>query len=278
MKTVCISAGHQPSLDNGASSDGLYEAELTIKIADKVVEILRKHQVPALYVPNDISLTSTIKWINDRALQIDGCAVDIHINSGGGTGWEAFYYGNGNNKSSELSQFMVDALVQEAGLKSRGIKSEYSTRHGKLGFVHDTIPVAALVECGFIDTHRDRILLKSDEGIYKIAKGVARGILGYIGVTWDASLLNPVIVPPEENNSCQNEKAEIETLKTQVKDERNHNKALQIDHDNLKKEFSDYKETVLTEATKPGEPSNQAIEEQNKLLKVLTEFLRKFFK
>ena len=275
MKTVCISAGHQPGFDNGASSDGLYEAELTIKISDKVVEILRKHSVPTLYVPNNISLVSTIDWINDRAEQIDGCAVDIHINSGGGTGWEAYYYGNGNNESSKLSQFMVDALVQEAGLVSRGIKSEYSTRHKKLGFVHDTIPVAALVECGFIDTHMDRILLKSDDGIYEIAKGVARGILGYIGAIWDPSLLNEQTLPPEENVSCQNEKAEIDKLQTQLRDEKNHNVALQKDFDEYKLRFSTPKEEVTTEGPKPEIPADQAEQQEKSILKDLKSlFLR----
>jgi N-acetylmuramoyl-L-alanine amidase len=184
-KTIAISAGHQPGLDNGAASGGLLEANLTIQIADRVVDVLRKHGVPVLYVPNNISLTATIGWINDRASQINGCAIDIHINSGGGTGWEAFYDHPGNNQSSKLAQFMVDALVAEAGLKSRGIKSESATRHGKLGFISDTRCVASLVECGFIDTAADRKLLSTADGINRIAKGVARGALGYIGVAWN---------------------------------------------------------------------------------------------
>ena|SRR3990167_4904544 len=190
-RTVAISAGHQPGIDNGASSGGLLEANLTIEIANKVVDILLKHSVPTLYVPNNISLTETIRWINARGMQIDGCAVDIHINSGGGTGWEAFYYGNGQNKSSNLAQFMVDALFVEAGLVKRGIKSEYQTRHKRLGFIHDTIPVASLVECGFIDRIEDRKLLSDPDGIGRIAKGVARGILGYLGIAWNPALINP---------------------------------------------------------------------------------------
>ncbi|HEC66790.1 MAG TPA: N-acetylmuramoyl-L-alanine amidase [bacterium] len=195
-KTVCISAGHQPGFDPGAMSNGLVEADLTIKIADKVVEILRKHSVPTLYVPNNISLFSTITWINDRNKQIDGCAVDIHINSAKGTGWEAYYYGDGNNSSEKLSQFMVDALEAETSLPSRGVKSEYTTNRGKLGFVHDTVPVASLIECGFIDRDADRKLLSTEEGLFQIAKGVARGILGYIGVLWRPELITEKDPPP----------------------------------------------------------------------------------
>lgn len=207
MKTVAISAGHGAG-DNGAQSGGLSEASLTIQIADKVVDILKKHSVPVLYVPNNINLIDTIKWINTRANQIDGCAIDIHINSGGGTGWEAFYYAYGNNESSRVSQFMVDALQAETGLVSRGIKSEYTTRHGRLGFVHDTIPVAALVECGFIDTTVDRALLNNPQGIMKIAKGVARGILGYIKVQWKPELLNPTPTPPITSPTSDAQKLE----------------------------------------------------------------------
>jgi len=277
MKTVAISAGHQPGVDNGASKDGLYEADLTIKIADRVVEILRKHSVPTLYVPNNISLTSTISWINDRANQIDGCAVDIHINSGGGTGWEAYYYGNGNNESSKLSQFMVDAMVEEAGLKSRGIKSEYNTRHGKLGFVHDTIPVAALVECGFIDTEPDRFLLSSDEGIYRIAKGVARGILEYIKVAWNPSLLNPAPVTPEKNDTCINEKIKIKELEDQLKIQINQNMILRTEYENYKKQNSNQPTIVLSTAPVLSEPSNQAKEETSNALKGFIQVVKKLF-
>lgn len=195
-KTVAISAGHQPGVDNGAASNGLLEANLTIQIADKVVDILRKHGVPVLYVPNNIDLISTINWINQRANQIDGCAVDIHINSGGGSGVEGWNYAGGPNESDKLSQFLADACAAETGLPNRGVKDETVNRHGKLGFIHDTIPTAALIECGFIDTDADRKVLNNPEGIFKMAKGVARGVLGYIGVAWKPELLGPVAPTP----------------------------------------------------------------------------------
>jgi regulator of replication initiation timing len=81
-------------------------------------------------------------------------------------------------------------------MKNRGPKDESTNQDGKLGFVHDTKPLVALVECGFIDNEEDRKFYTSDEGITKIAKGIVRGLLGYIGEDWKPELANPVIAPP----------------------------------------------------------------------------------
>lgn len=186
-KTVALSAGHQLHVDNGASYKELIEADLTIKIAMRAAEIIRKHGVDCLYVPDNLSLVQTIAWINQRASQISIC-VDVHINSGkGGNGVEGWNYVGGPNASDVLSRNLADACAAETGLKNRGVKDESTNRYGKLGFVHDTKPVAALIECGFIEGDYD--FLRSAEGQEKMARGVARGGLTNIGVTWNPGLL-----------------------------------------------------------------------------------------
>ena len=181
MKTICLSAGHQPGVDNGAAFNDLREADLTVKITNRAAEIVRQHGLGCLVVPDSLDLVQTIRWINERANQIELC-VDVHINSGGGTGVEAWNYAGGPNASDRLSKSLADACATETGLPNRGIKDELTNRHGRLGFVHDTTPIAALVECGFIDG--DYAFLKSSAGIEKLARGVARGCLDFLAVPW----------------------------------------------------------------------------------------------
>ncbi len=187
MKTICISAGHY-TFDPGAVYGNLQERDLTIEITNAVAEMLRLHGIGVLDVPDDIDLVGTIAWINARASQID-CAVEIHINAGWGTGMETWYY-HADVTSKKLAQFINDACIAETGLKDRGVKDEFTAPPGRLGFVHDTQPLAVLTECGFIDG--DNNFLSNKENRYALAKGVARGILSYFGITWSPSLLTPV--------------------------------------------------------------------------------------
>jgi len=195
MKTVCLSAGHY-TLDPGAVSGSLIERDLVALITNYAAIMLRKHGIPTLEVPNDLNLIATIAWINDRSSQID-LACEIHINAGGGTGIETWYYYN-DGTSKKLAEFINDACVAETGLANRGVKDEVNSPPGRLGFIHDTLPLAVLVECGFIDG--DSSYFTKDENLFTFAKGVARGILSYIGVTWNPNLIYPQVQPSPPPN------------------------------------------------------------------------------
>ncbi|HEC66493.1 MAG TPA: N-acetylmuramoyl-L-alanine amidase [bacterium] len=187
-KTICLSAGHSVT-ESGAfnKKENLKESDLNMDIVAKTAEILRIHGIDTLTVPDNLSLQATINWINERSNQIDVC-VESHVNSGGGHGVEAWHY-TGSEKSKEFCQFMVDAIVAETGMRDRGIKDESTNKHGKLGFVHDTNPLAGLVETGFIHSDNDLKLLKTNQGKMRIAKGLARGLLSYLGKEWKPDLL-----------------------------------------------------------------------------------------
>jgi len=213
MKAICLSAGHYTN-DPGAISGSLIERDLTIKITNRCADIIRKHSIDVLQVPDDIDLVPTINWINSRATQIELC-VEIHINAGGGHGMETWYYKN-SSESKKLATFINDACVAETGLANRGVKDESTNQWGKLGFVHDTLPLACLTECGFIDGDYD--YLSVDENLTRLAKGVARGIISYLGKKWTPELLNPVAETPVLNNK-ELEKAlsDLQNLKDKVK-------------------------------------------------------------
>ena len=221
-KTVCLNAGHsftQP----GAVRGNLKENDLNIDIVEKAANILRIHGVDTLTVPDDLSLIKTIQWINERAKQID-IAVACHVNATkGGAGVEAWHYRN-SSKSKELGRFLVDAVVAETGMKNRGVKDEVKNRYKKLGFVHDTYPLAALIENGFIDNEFDKKILSSDEGRMRIAKGVARGILSYFGRDWKPDLL--IKKMPQGKQIEEQNKRIREFEKTALATEKRHNQEL----------------------------------------------------
>lgn len=225
MKTIIISAGHSLSDPGAVYNPGTKENFLTMSLTKLTASYLRSHGIGVLEVPDTLSLVDTIKWVNGRASEgaIELC-VEIHTNSmtdKNPKGVEAWYYhdfatGLGDEGSKRLSQCMVDAIVVEAGMSSRGVFDESTNKWGKLGFVHDTKPLASLVECGFISNDFDRNILMSDKGRENIAKGLTRGILTFMEEAWRPEVINPAIDTVNENTKdkqIEELQKELEALK-----------------------------------------------------------------
>lgn len=225
MKTVIISAGHSLSEPGAVYLPGGKENFLTIELVKLIATYLRSHGIGVLEVPDTLSLLDTIKWVNGRASEgkIE-LAVEVHCNASvdkNARGVEAWYYhdfatGHGDEDSKRLSQSMVDGINVESGLPIRGVFDESTNKWGRLGFVHDTKPLASLVECGFVSNEVDKSILISDVGRSNIAKGVTRGILTFLGEAWKPELINPTTDVPAEDakDKLINElKTELESLK-----------------------------------------------------------------
>lgn len=225
MKTIIISAGHSLSEPGAVYLPGGKENFLTIELAKLVSTYLRNHGIGVLEVPDNLSLVDTIKWINGRASEgkIEAC-IEIHCNAStdkSAKGVEAWYYhdfstGLGDEDSKRLSQCMVDAINVESGLSVRGVFDESVNKWGKLGFVHDTKPLASLVECGFLSNNDDKEVLISTKGRENIAKGITRGVLTFLEEAWRPEVINPSVDTVSENTKdkqIDDLKKELDALK-----------------------------------------------------------------
>lgn len=209
MKTIALSAGHS-NTDPGAVYKGLIERDLNIKIVDIATKILRANGVGVINIPNELSLAQTISYINARKQIINAC-LEVHINSSTkpntGVGLEGWYYHN-NEESKYFIDTIVDATQKYTGMGSRGVKDEaYANIWKKLGFVHDTIPLAGLIECVFINSDTDRKYLSNENGLYNIGKGIAIGILDYLNIKF-----------VEEKSKEEMEKQELSEIKSKLAD------------------------------------------------------------
>ena len=173
QKRVILAAGHGGG-DNGAIGQGTTEAYETVQITDKVAEILRQAGgIEVVVVPHSLNLGPTIDWINARYRNLtDGLSIEIHKNSGGGTGSEVWAPSYPDATSKANAQKIADALALATGQRNRGVKEAQHNRWGRLGFTDDTRTYALLVEAGFIDV--DPV---DDNADAAYAKGIAQGIL-----------------------------------------------------------------------------------------------------
>ena len=179
MAKVYVGIGHGGS-DPGAVSGNHKEAAYALDIGTACAAELRRNGVSVMQ-----SRTSNVT--EKLAIKIDECnrynpslAVDIHLNAGGGDGFEVFY-GKTDAKSRTLGQ-KIETAVKAIGQNSRGLKIKLNNS-GKdyFGFIRQTKCTAVLVECAFIDS-KDVQIVDTKAERERMGVAIARGILAYLGI------------------------------------------------------------------------------------------------
>lgn len=180
MVKIFVDPGHGGS-DPGAIANGLQEKDVCLQIALKMKKFLREK-----YSGHQIKMSRTI----DRALSLKertdmanrwgaDYLVSVHINAGGGTGFESYIYnGSYTNKmkTNRLREFIHDEIVGVTQFKDRGKKE------ANFHMLRESQMPAILTENGFIDTISDANQLKDKKFLRKIARGHTRGIAKAFGL------------------------------------------------------------------------------------------------
>lgn len=167
---VFIGVGHGGS-DPGAVSGSYIEKNITLTMSLACKEELERHGV--------VVGISRTKDENDRLKEeIVECnafnpdvSIEIHINSGGGNGFEIYI--QNTSASKKLAQLVQDE-VWKLGQNSRGIKYNSS-----LGWTREVKSVTVLAEAFFLDTPADRYDV---EGQKKFGVAYAHALLRYLGI------------------------------------------------------------------------------------------------
>lgn len=191
-KKLVIDPGHGGS-DSGAVNGSYREKDFTLQIALKVRDYLAKnHEVSILMTrttDTTVSLTQRTDYAN--ANQADYFA-SIHINAGGGTGWESYIY-NGT-----VSQFTIDAQNRIHSTVMGVIGPKYGVRdRGKkranFHVLRESNMPAILMENLFIDTTQDLNLLRNATFIKDLADVIGLGIAKALSLPKKATGLYKVI-------------------------------------------------------------------------------------
>lgn len=168
------SAGHHLK-DAGAVYNGRQENLETIKFRDLLVAELKKLGVKVITDKDN----QTNRQYQNTIQPGDGSVIlDIHFNAGGeiATGTECLVSNEDYYKPNSLSKRMADEICQTTsvvlGVKNRGTKPESTTRHGKLGILHQGAGVAVLWEICFISNKED--MTKYDANIGGLARAIAK--------------------------------------------------------------------------------------------------------
>ncbi|MCM2987902.1 N-acetylmuramoyl-L-alanine amidase [Bacillus safensis] len=179
-KKIMLDPGHGRH-DPGAAANGLKEKDLVLTIAKKTKAILEK-----VYGATVKLTRSTDVYINlsQRARLANNWGADyfasIHINAGGGTGFETFRFDKLSTASSTGKQQKIVHDVILSKIKDK--TSNRGTKSKNLAVLRETKMPAILTENLFVDRKKDAALLKQESFLNLLAEGHAEGIAAAVGL------------------------------------------------------------------------------------------------
>jgi N-acetylmuramoyl-L-alanine amidase len=174
-KLVVVDPGHGGH-DPGATGQGLAEKTLTLALGKHLHDaLLRDFDVRVELTRSTdvfVELDRRAAFANERGADY---FVSVHINSGGGTGYEDFVHRSVSSSSATEARRAavhqaVMQLMQGKGMPDRGKKS------ANFAVLRETQMPAILTENLFVDTPQDAHLLRDVAFLEALAEAHARGI------------------------------------------------------------------------------------------------------
>jgi N-acetylmuramoyl-L-alanine amidase len=173
MVKVFIDPGHGGS-DSGAVGNGLSEKNVTLSIATRIRDILQNEYPNAVVkMSRTGDQTVTLKQRTDMANAWGAdFYLSIHINAGGGTGYEDYIYNRLSDRSrtADIQRVIHQEVMKLVGLSDRGAKK------ADFHVIRESAMDAMLTENGFIDNANDAAKMKDANWIENVARGHVNGI------------------------------------------------------------------------------------------------------
>lgn len=197
LPIVVIDPGHGGA-DPGAVSNGfgLREKDLTLTISKHIQYFITRDYIVDFRLTRDTDKTMDLLERSRFANQIDAdYFVSVHINAGGGTGYEDFIHLNLSDASKtatmrDIVHGEIEKVLIKYNIRNRGKKK------ANFAVLRETNMSAVLTETLFIDHLEDQKLLKNEQFLKDIAEAHSHGIAKALGL---AKKVVPAPVVPAPN-------------------------------------------------------------------------------
>ncbi|MED4359482.1 N-acetylmuramoyl-L-alanine amidase [Geobacillus stearothermophilus] len=172
MVRIVLDAGHGGQ-DSGAVGNGLKEKDLTLAIVKHIGRMLGEYEgVEVHYTRTDDRFLE----LSERAAIANKLKADyfisVHINAGGGTGFESYIY-NGQVSSATIA---YQNVIHQEIMKAIGNVTDRGKKRANYAVLRLTNMPAILTENLFIDNPNDAAKLKSEQFLQQIAYGHVIGL------------------------------------------------------------------------------------------------------
>jgi N-acetylmuramoyl-L-alanine amidase len=159
--------------------NGLQEKDINLEISRRLAKVLSGYQVEVALTRNSdvyLGLAQRCALANNLGARY---FCSIHVNGGGGTGFESYTYTGAKEETENLRNAVhskVAAYFQNAGFVDRGKKK------ADFYVLRETIMPAVLLENLFIDHGMDSLRLKSASFLDGLAEAIAGGLAAALGL------------------------------------------------------------------------------------------------
>lgn len=174
MPTIMLDPGHGGS-DPGASQRGNLEKDLNLSIALRTRDYLRENYDVKVSMTRTTDTTVSLAARTNRANRENvDYYCSIHINAGGGRGWESYIYnGPVSSQTVRAQQTLhkyVMSVISKYGARDRGIK------RANFHVLRETKMPAILLENLFVDTTADLNLLRDKSFLNILGDAIGEGL------------------------------------------------------------------------------------------------------
>jgi N-acetylmuramoyl-L-alanine amidase len=180
VKKIMWDPGHGGS-DSGAVANGLQEEHLTFKIVEYSMAYL---------ILNYTGFEQRSTRGHEQTLELskrDDAAdawnadvfISVHINAGGGTGFESYVFTNPSPSESALQNILHEEVL--AAMKQFGSIINRGKKRANFAVLRETNMPSILTENLFIDSN-DSNHLKNEEFIKAVGEAHAKGVVKYLGL------------------------------------------------------------------------------------------------
>lgn len=171
MVKIYLDPGHGGS-DPGAQGNGLQEKNLTLDIAVRIRDILvnEYENVEVRMSRTGDTTVSLAQRTNDANSWGADYFLSIHINAGGGTGFESFRHTSAPAQTARYQSIIHPEIALESLFRDRGMKT------ANFHVLRETRMPALLTENGFIDHATDASRLQNASVRASIARGHVIGL------------------------------------------------------------------------------------------------------
>lgn len=171
MAKIFIDPGHGGT-DSGAVGNGIREKDITLRIGTMVRDMLVS-EYEGVTVRMSRTSDETVS-LSQRSNAANSWGADyfvsIHVNAGGGTGFESFVYTGTGAPTTTYQTAVHKRVINLTNWGDRGKKQ------ANFHVVRETNMPAILTENGFIDNASDANKLKNASFLSTLARGHAEGI------------------------------------------------------------------------------------------------------
>lgn len=172
MVKIFIDPGHGGT-DPGAVGNGLQEKILTLQISTRIRDILtREFSNAEVRLSRSGDQTLSLNQRTDMAnLWGANFFLSVHINSGGGNGYEDFIHPTAGGTNETYQRVIHEEIIKQVDFVDRGIKK------ANYHVLRESNMPAILTESGFIDNASDAAKLKNPAYLDRIARGHVNGLV-----------------------------------------------------------------------------------------------------